>query len=287
MLRIAVPNKGSLNAPASQLLTEAGYRVHRENKALFVTDNTNNVQFVFLRPRDIAVHVGSGVLDVGITGQDLLAASGTAETTTELLPLGFGASQFYFAAPVQAFGSVMDLDGKRVATSFPALLEAATSRIGIKVEPVELEGAVETAVELGLADAIADVVETGASLRAANLATIGGSILRSEAVLVRGSSSALSPEREQAISVLVRRLHGVLIAREYVMMDYNCPAPALQKAREITPGMEAPTVSRLDEDGWFAVRAMVLRKQAQAVMDALWDTGARAILVTPLEACRL
>lgn len=287
MLRVAVPNKGPLNDPATQLLSAAGYRVHREHKALFATDVTNDVQFVFLRPADIARNVGAGVLEVGITGQDLLAAVGNAEATIELLPLDFGVSKFYFAAPHGVLTSIADLDEKRVATSFPALVAQAAAKAGIHVELVELDGAVETAVELGLADAIADVVETGASLHAAGLRTIGKPIMRSEAVLVRGAHSVLAPASEQALEVLIQRLRGTLIARQYVMMDYNCPTAALSAAREITPGMESPTVSPLDEQGWVAVRAMVLRTDAQAVMDRLWAVGARAILVTSLEACRL
>ena len=287
MLRVAVPNKGSLNAPATQLLSAAGYRVHREHKALLATDVTHDVQFVFLRPSDIARNVGAGVLDVGITGQDLLAAAGNADTAIELLQLDFGVSRFYFAAPDGVAASLADLDGKRVATSFPALVTQAAAKAGIHVELVELDGAVETAVELGLADAIADVVETGASLQAAGLHTIGEPIMRSEAVLVRGAQRTLAPASEQAVEVLIQRLRGVLIARQYVMMDYNCPTAVLLAARKITPGMESPTVSPLDEEGWVAVRAMVLRAEAQAVMDRLWAAGARAILVTSLEACRL
>ncbi|MGH3844629.1 MAG: ATP phosphoribosyltransferase [Pseudonocardiaceae bacterium] len=287
MLRVAVPNKGSLNGPATQLLSAAGYRVHREHKALFATDVANDVQFVFLRPTDIARNVGAGVLEVGITGQDLLAAAGNAEATVELLPLDFGVSKFYFTAPLGVAASIADLDGKRVATSFSVLVTQAATKAGIHVELVELDGAVETAVELGLADAIADVVETGASLQAAGLHTIGEPIMRSEAVLVRGARRSLVPSSEQAVEVLIQRLRGVLIARKYVMMDYNCPSSALSAAREITPGMESPTVSPLQREGWVAVRAMVLRADAQAVMDRLWAAGARAILVTSLEACRL
>lgn len=287
MLRVAVPNKGSLSAPATQLLSAAGYRVHRDHKVLFATDVPNDVQFVFLRPTDIARNVGAGVLEVGITGQDLLAASGNATATIELLTLDFGVSRFYFAAPHGVVSAIADLDGKRVATSFPTLVAQAADKAGIHVELVELDGAVETAVELGLADAIADVVETGASLEAAGLHPIGEPIMRSEAVLVRGAHSALAPASEHAVEVLIQRLRGVLIARQYVMIDYNCPIAALPAALKITPGMESPTVSPLGQEGWVAVRAMVLRTQAQTVMDQLWAAGARAILVASLEACRL
>ncbi|MEU6132817.1 ATP phosphoribosyltransferase, partial [Saccharopolyspora sp. NPDC047091] len=213
-------------------------------------------------------------------------AAGTDVSTTELLPLDFGVSRFFFAAPTGRLGALTELDGKRVATSFAPLVSAAAADLGIEVEIIELDGAVETAVELGLADAIADVVETGASLREAGLQTVGEPILRSEAVLVRGTRE-LPEDSEQAIEKLIQRLRGVLIARQYVMMDYNCPTGSLDAARKITPGMEAPTVSPLDEQGWVAVRVMVPRHQAQVIMDSLWAAGARAILVTPLEACRL
>lgn len=285
MLRVAVPNKGSLSRPATELLGESGYRVHREHRALLATDRDNQVQLVFLRPGDIARNVGSGVLDLGITGQDLLHEVGTSASTTELLELGFGRSEFYFAAPA-GVDDVTKLDGCRVATSFPALVHRGAAEHGISVEAVELDGAVETAVELGLADAVADVVETGSSLRAAGLETLGAPILRSQAVLVRGTAP-LSEEREQAADVLVQRLLGVVRARRWVLVDYNCPTDLLDRARAITPGVESPTVSPLNDEGWVSVRAMVQRGEAQSVMDQLWKVGARAILVVPLEACRL
>ncbi|MGJ7907849.1 ATP phosphoribosyltransferase [Actinopolyspora sp. H202] len=288
MLRVAVPNKGSLHGPTTQLLEEAGYRLHREHRALFAEDTGNNVRFIFWRASDIARNVGAGVLDVGITGQDLLAGAGTAASTTELLRLGFGSSRFYFAVANDGpITSIPELDGKRVATSFPKLAEQAAARHGIRIEPVELDGAVETAVELGLAEAIADVVETGSSLRAAGLTTLGEPILRSQAVLVRGAGASLGEEREHAVEVLGQRLRGVLDARSYVVMDYNCRETALETATAITPGKESPTISSLTEPGWVAVRAMVPRADVQDVMDKLAAVGATEILVTRLEACRL
>ncbi len=284
MLRVAVPNKGSLSSPSAQILSEAGYGVQREHRALIATDPNNQLQFVFLRPTDIARNVGSGVLDVGITGEDLLAEVGNAGAATELLNLGFGHSKFAFAGPPD-LNTISELDGLKVATSFPRLAQRGARSHNISIDVVELDGAVETAVELGLADAVADIVETGSSLRAAGLAPIGSPVLRSEAVLARGV--ALSADREQALSVLIQRLRGVLIAREWVMIEYNCPTSVLEHARAITPGMESPTISPLDEEGWLAVRVMVRRDEAQPVMDRLWQAGARAILVTPLEACRL
>jgi ATP phosphoribosyltransferase len=284
MLRLAVPNKGSLHGPATQMLAEAGYRVHREHKALLATDPDNHIQPVFLRPMDIARNVGSGILDAGITGQDLLAEAGTAQSTTELLELDFGHAEFFFAAPHPI--NATDLDGKRVATSFPRLVQQAATRHGIELDVVSLDGAGETAMELGLAEAIADVVETGTSLRAAGLVTVGEPILRSQAVLVRGRRE-LPADSEQIIEVLIQRITGVLHARQYVMMEYNCPIDALDPARRITPGHRSPTISRLDEEGWVAVRVMVRRNEAHAVMDQLKQTGAIDIVATRLEACRL
>jgi ATP phosphoribosyltransferase len=287
MLRVAVPNKGSLHGPAVELLGAAGYQVHREHKSLFATDPGNDVQFVFLRPTDIARSVGTGVLDVGITGRDLLAAAGTVDRTIELLPLDFGLSRFYFAAPLGVAASVADLDGKRIATSFAALVGKAAADAGIEVEVVELDGAVETAVELGLADAIADVVETGASLHAAGLHTIGEPIMRSEAVLVRGAQGTLGPTSEQAVDVLVGRLRGVVLARQYLMLDYDCPKALLEEAVRITPGLESPTVAPLISPDWVAVRAMVPRKQVNQIMDELAELGAKAVLATDIRTCRL
>ncbi len=287
MLRVAVPNKGSLSGPAVELLSAAGYQVHREHKALFATDAMTDVQFVFLRPTDIARNVGEGVLDVGITGQDLLAAAGTTGTTTELLRLDFGVSKFYFAAPLGAVASIADLDGKRVATSFSALVTRAAATAGIHVELVELDGAVETAVELGLADAIADVVETGASLQAAGLHIVGDPIMRSEAVLVRGARSALAPASEQAVDVLAQRLRGVVVARRYMMLDYDCPRDLLDRVVAITPGLESPTVAPLADPAWVAVRAMVPRQDVNGILDELAEAGAKAVLASDIRTCRL
>jgi ATP phosphoribosyltransferase len=287
MLRVAVPNKGSLHGPATELLNAAGYQVQREHKALFATDPENGVQFVYLRPTDIARNVGAGVLDVGITGRDLLAAAGTVDSTTELLPLDFGVSKFYFAGPLGVAASIADLDGKRIATSFAALVCTAAKDAGIDVEIVELDGAVETAVELGLADAIADVVETGASLHAAGLHPIGEPIMRSEAVLVRGAHGALGVASEQAVDVLVQRLRGVVLARQYLMLDYDCPRELLERAVTITPGLESPTVAPLVDPDWAAVRAMVPRKQVNQIMDELAALGAKAVLASDIRTCRL
>ncbi len=282
MLRVAVPNKGALSESATAMLAEAGYRQRRDPRELVLVDPDNDIEFFFLRPRDIAVYVGQGTVDVGVTGRDLLLDS--ASTATEHLPLGFARSTFRFAAPAGRLHDVAEIAGRRVATSYPVLVADHLRERG--VEPagvVRLDGAVETAIRLGVADVIADVVETGTTLRAAGLEVFGEPILRSEAVLVRRAGA----EPPAGLDVLTRRLQGVLTARQYVLMDYDVPVAQVERAVAITPGLESPTVSPLHRSDWAAVRAMVRRDETNRVMDALYEVGARAILVTTIHACRI
>ena len=282
MLRIAVPNKGSLSEPASEMLREAGYRQRRDSRELVLADPDNDVEFFFLRPRDIAVYVGKGTVDAGITGRDLLLDSGSA--AVEHLPLGFARSTFRFAAPAGTMTSLDQIDGLRVATSYAILALDHLRDKGITpAEVVRLDGAVETSIQLGVADVIADVVETGTTLRAAGLEVFGEPLLSSEAVLVRRADVDVPA----GLDVLARRLQGVLTAREYVLMDYDVPTSLVEKAVAITPGLESPTVSPLHDAEWCAVRAMVRRAETNRVMDSLYDVGARAILVTSIHACRI
>jgi ATP phosphoribosyltransferase len=281
VLRIAVPNKGSLAEPAAEILRESGYRQRRDHRELVLGDPDNDAEFFFLRPRDVAVYVGAGTLDVGITGRDLLLDS--AANADEILTLGFAGSTFRFAGPPGGANSVAGLDGQRVATSYPGLVARHLDNHGVTASVVRLDGAVESAVTLGVADAIADVVETGSTLRAAGLRVFGDPILQSEAILIRGREAEPNPQ----VDILARRLQGVLVARQYVLMDYDVRVEDVERACELTPGLESPTVSPLHDKGWVAVRAMVPRLRTNQVMDELYDVGARAILVTDIHACRL
>jgi ATP phosphoribosyltransferase len=280
VLRIAVPNKGSLSERAAEILQEAGY-AGRRGRELVLRDDANGVEFFFLRPRDVAVYVGSGTLDVGITGRDLLLDS--RAPAEEVMALDFGSSTFRFAAPAGTVGAVGDVDGKRVATSYPGLVEDHLAAHGVSATVVRLDGAVESAVQLGVADVVADVVETGSTLRAAGLEVFGAPILESEAVLI-ARAGELPPA---GLDVLVRRLQGVLVARQYVMVDYDVPVALVEEACAVTPGLESPTVSPLHDPRWVAVRAMVPRDLTNQVMDDLYELGARAILVTTIHACRI
>jgi ATP phosphoribosyltransferase len=281
VLRVAVPNKGSLADAASEMLTDAGYAQRRDSKDLVRTDEANGVEFFYLRPRDIAVYVGEGTLDVGLTGRDLLLDSGAP--AVEAMSLGFGRSDFRFAAPPGAVRQIAQLHGRRVATSYPGVVGAYLADRGVSADVVRLDGAVESAVRLGVADAIADVVETGTTLRQAGLEVFGESILHSEAVLV----TRVGAPEPVGFDVFRRRLQGILVARTYVMVDYDIRSEHLEAAVALTPGIESPTVSPLHSEGWVAVRAMVPRAQAHTVMDQLWALGARGTLITEILACRL
>ncbi len=281
MLRIAIPNKGSLSEATIAMLKESGYRVRRDAKELVVVDADHDIEFFYLRPRDIALYVGSGTLHGGITGRDLLLDSGAE--AVEVMSLGFAGSTFRFAGPTGALSAVEDLAGKRIATSYDGLVRRHLTQCGIEAAVVRLDGAVETSITLGVADVIADVVETGTTLRNQGLEPFGEPILRSEAVLIA--------RREEvdagALDVLARRLHGVMTARAYVMIDYDIRVELVEQACEITPGIESPTVSPLHDKGSVAVRAMVRRQGMNRVMDQLYALGARGILVTDIAACRL
>jgi len=281
MLRIAVPNKGSLSESSADILREAGYRQRTDTRDLVLLDKDNGVEFYYLRPRDIAVYVGSGELEAGITGRDLMIDSGAE--AREVLSLNFGASTFRFAGPANKKLTLKAISGLRVATAYPGLVEQHLATHGVKATVVRLDGAVESSIRLGVADVIADVVSTGNTLRQAGLEVFADPILTSEAVLISRNKDLLPA----GLDILIRRLQGVVTARQYVLLDYDVPLKEVEKACAITPGLESPTISPLQKPDWVAVRAMVLRSETNRLMDELWALGARGILVTDIHACRL
>ncbi|MGC7099635.1 ATP phosphoribosyltransferase [Amycolatopsis lurida] len=281
MLRVAVPNKGALAGAASEMLGEAGYRQRHEQRDLTVLDPANEVEFFFLRPKDIPIYVGSGELDLGITGRDLALDSGAP--VEEKLALGFGGSTFRYAAPAGRDWKPADLHGKRLATSYPRLVRDDLARQGIEAEVIRLDGAVEISIQLGVADAVADVVGSGRTLRQHNLVAFGDPICVSEAVLVQRAGGAATKAKDQ----LAARLRGVVFAQQYMMLDYDCPRSLLDTAIAITPGLESPTVAPLADQDWVAVRAMVPRKEVNRIMDELSEAGAKAVLASDIRSCRL
>lgn len=281
MLRVAIPNKGQLSDPARAMLSEAGYVSAAHARELVVQDLENDVEFFFLRPRDIATYVGRGTIDVGVTGSDMLADSGAqAETIVEL---GFAPSTFRLAAPAGTMTTISEAQGKRIATSYPGILQAWLVEQNIDAEIVKLDGAVENAVALGVAELVADVVATGTTLRQAGLEIIGEPIFTSSAILIGRPGLG----DNAAVRTFVRRLEGVMVARSYVLVDYDIPNSLVAQACTITPGIESPTVSSLQNSEWSAVRAMVPRKIVHGIMDELYDLGARGVIVTDIHACRL
>lgn len=287
MLRVAVPNKGALSEAAVDILAEAGYRRRSDPKDLTVIDPVNGVEFFFLRPKDIAIYVGSGQLDFGITGRDLAAESGAP--VRERLALGFGASSFRYAAPAGRGWTVADLAGKRIATAYPNLVRNDLAARGLDAQVIRLDGAVEISVQLGVADAIADVVGSGRTLRLHNLVAFGEPLCDSEAVLIERDGGEVAPAAavdRAARDQLAARVQGVVFGQQYLMLDYDCPRSVVTQATEITPGLESPTIAPLADPDWVAVRALVPRRDVNAIMDRLAGIGAKAILASDVRFCR-
>ncbi|CAN5393899.1 ATP phosphoribosyltransferase [soil metagenome] len=280
MLRVAVPNKGALSESAAEILSEAGYRRRTDLKDLTVIDPVNNVEFFFLRPKDIAIYVGSGQLDLGITGRDLALESNAP--VQERLSLGFGSSTFRYAAPAGTPWSVADLAGKRIATAYPNLVSKDLADKGIEATVIRLDGAVEISIQLGVADAIADVVGSGRTLRQHDLAAFGEPLCDSEAVLIERAG----PESDRARDQLAARVQGVVFGQQYLMLDYDCPRALVDKATAVTPGLESPTIAPLADADWVAVRALVPHRDVNAIMDELAAIGAKAILASDIRFCR-
>jgi ATP phosphoribosyltransferase len=282
MLKIALPNKGSLSEDSVKLVKAAGYSCRRIGKELMVTDHDNQIEFVFLRPRDIAVYVGRGILDLGFTGRDLALDSKTG--VNEVFGLGFGKSSFRYAAKKGEMTKIEDLDKKRIATSYPEIVNLDLEKRNLSAEIVRLDGAVEISIELGVADAIADVVETGRTLKDAGLEVFGETILKSEAILISRDENFLD---NKEIYIFTERIKGILTAREYVIIEYDVEEKLLEKACSVTPGIESPTVSPLSKKGWIAVKSMVRIKEVNTMMDSLAELGARGIIVSDIRTCRI
>ena len=274
MIKIAVPM-------AVKILSEAGYKSRGMTKALNIVDEANGVEFFFLRPKDIAIYVAKGLLDLGITGRDLAADSRVK--VQELLPLGFGSSTFRYAAPQGQNWKVEDLDGKRIATSYPNVVRDYLTEHGMKAEVIRLDGAVEISIKLGVADVIADVVSTGNTLRQHGLEPFGEPLIDSEAVVIKRVDTDVTEDEQ----VILKRIQGILNAYNYLMIDYNIHKDNLDAATNITPGLTGPTVSPLAREDWVAARAMVPKKQANQLMDDLSKLGAEAILASELRIARI
>ncbi len=282
MLQIAIPNKGALSDGSVELLKEAGYKCVRYGRELVVADKNNGIEFVFLRPRDIAVYVGNGVLDMGITGRDL--AQDSMADVSEILSLNFGHSSFQYAVHKDSSLLPGQFGGLRIATSYPEIVAADLKRRNIHAFIVRLDGAVEVSVQLGVADVIADVVESGNTIKEAGLKIVGDPVMHSEAVMIaRSAGVAERPE----VKTILGRIRGILVARSYAMVEYDIEREHLETACRITPGIESPTISPLSNPDWAAVKAMIIRKESNRIMDELHQIGAKGIIVTDIRSCRI
>lgn len=279
MIKVALPNKGMLFEPTQELLKACGYKASKPYKTLTQIDTKNGIEFFFLRPSDIPMYVGRGIIDAGITGIDFNAEA--KSPAVKVLDLPFGASKLCAAVPNESpIQSLADLKDATIATSFPNIVEDYYKK---KMDFVVLEGAVEISVSLGVANAIVDVVETGTTLKQAGLRIIGEPLFRSNAAIF------CNPQKTELeeVNTLIRRIQGKLVAQTYMMIEYDCPSELLSKACEMTPGLDAPTVTKLHGREWYSVKAMVPREEANAIMDKLWDAGARSILLFGIESARI
>jgi ATP phosphoribosyltransferase len=280
-LRIGIPSKGRLAEAAAELLVEAGLKFRRQERSLFARVRDMPIEVTFLRTDDIPVLCAEGAIDMGITGGDLIEETGVQ--LTNRLALGLGNWRLAICVPEDShLKKPGDLAGRRIATSFPTVTTKYLVRHTVDAHIVELTGSVEVMIALGVADAIVDLVETGSTL-AANRLTILDELGRFEAALVQNPAT----RHGQLADRIVRRLEGVVIARSYSLLEYNVPEAKLAEAEKVTPGFESPTISKLEEAGWFSVRAMVKRSEVIEIMERLDALGATAILETTITNCRL
>lgn len=280
-LRIGVPSKGRLSEIAQDLLSQAGLSFRRQNRNLFARIKGMPIDVTFLRTDDIPVLCAESAIHMGITGSDLVEEAGVDVQTK--LKLGVGNCRLSVCVPIDGpINKPADLDGKRIATSFPRVTENYLKRIGCQAKLVKLTGSVEVMTSLGVADCIVDLVETGSTL-AANRLEILEDIGSYETVLIENNKHSMG----ELASRVARRLEGVLIARSYSLLEYNIPVEQLAVAEEITPGFNSPTVNPLEDKAWRAVRVMVKRSEVITVMEQLEAIGAKAILETRITNCRL
>ena len=294
ILRIGVPSKGRLADLATELLNDAGLKFRRQNRDLFARVKSSFgldgvIDITFLRTDDIPVLCAEGAIDLGITGSDLVCEAGVHEATSdcpaieERLRLGVGGCRLALCVPeASPVVGPKDLSGDRIATSFPNVTREYLNQHGVTSHVVELTGSVEVMIALGIADAIVDLVETGSTL-AANKLRILDEIGKYETVLIQNPNTTQSDLCDQ----VTRRIEGVVIARGFSLLEYNIREDQLAAAEKITPGFESPTVNKLEEDGWYSVRAMVKRSDVIGVMERLEELGASAILETAIKNCRL
>ncbi len=280
-LRIGIPSKGRLSEVAAELLNQAGLHFRRQERSLFARVGEMPIDITFLRTEDIPILCAEGAIDMGISGSDLVAEAGV--DLLRRLELGVGKCRLALCVPEDSPAkSPADLNGKRVATSFPNVTQRYLAEHKAEVHLVTLGGSVEIMTTLGVADAIVDLVETGSTL-AANRLRVLAEIGRYETIVIQNPQQRHAELAER----VVRRLQGVVIARSWSLLEYNIPRTKLAEAEKITPGFNSPTVNALEDPAWCAVRVRVQSGKVIDVMEQLEALGASAILETQIANCRL
>ncbi len=281
-LRIAVPSKGRLQEASLELLRRAGLVFRVSGRRLFSVCSDTQTGIIFSNAADIPVLVAEGVVDLGITGSDQVAEKGVDVTVHH--ELGFGRCRLSLAVHRDApWRSAGDLSGRVVGTKFVNLARSYFERSGARdVHLLQIDGAVEVMVLLGLVDGIVEIVETGNSLVENDLIELDR-LLDAQTVLI-GNPNPRDPEARDR---LLRRIEGVLVASRYSLVEYNCPAERIDEASRITPGYSSPTLQRLQDERWLSVKVLVEKERIQSVFDELEKLGCVAILETELQHTRL
>lgn len=276
-VKIALPNKGRLERPATELFRQAGFRFERTERSLSVPVRDTPIELLFVRAKDVAELVSDGVADLGVTGLDVATELGAPLET--VLPLGFGRCSLVAAVPDNsALRAIDDFDGLRIATSHPSTVDAFFVEKGLSITTVPLAGSVEVAPKLDIADAVVDLVSTGSTMLVNGLRPVA-TLLESEAVLVERPGI----QRSSTATRVVTMLRAAMAARRKRYLVMNSPESAIPAITEIIPGIEAPTVLPLAARDMVAIHSVVDARDVWHVLPRLEDAGASGILVLPVQ----
>jgi ATP phosphoribosyltransferase len=278
-LRIAIQKSGRLSDDSITLLKECGIDLRNVRDRLRTESDTYPLEVFFLRDDDIPQYVEDGVADAGIVGQNVLLEKGKQVEVVE--ELGFGKCRLAIAIPRnQSYNNVQDMQGKRIATSYPNIVSSYLSSKGIAADIHEISGSVEIAPGIGLADVVADLVSSGSTLFMNGLREVE-TILQSQAVLFRNAQ--LDEERNRLLEKLTFRIRTVKKAKRNKYVLLNAPNHNLEKIISLLPGMKSPTVLPLAEKGWSSVHSVLSEDEFWDKIEQLKNAGAQGILVVPIE----
>ncbi|MEJ8756479.1 ATP phosphoribosyltransferase [Pontibacter sp. H259] len=279
MLRIAIQKSGRLSDDSLKLIRECGISFISSSLKL-KTESTNfPLEILFLRDDDIPGYVADGVADIGIVGQNVLVEEGMQDLTVEVL--GFSKCRLSLAIPKgDTYGSIEDLNGKNIATSYPNLLQSYLSERGVQAHIHTISGSVEIAPSIGLADAICDIVSSGSTLISNGLKEVER-VFKSQAVLI--ASKSLSTEKQEILNKLLFRIHAVQRAQRAKYILLNAPNDKVDAITQLLPGVKSPTIIPLAEEGWSSLHSVVNEDDFWDIIEKLKDAGAQGILVVPIE----